>query len=95
MTVLCYLKVNTEKYMITTVKQGQMLNSCLLVNGVVLTMLFATLYAISTDEGGVYTPYLAHSHALWLVKFPCSTALHFALYPQVSDGMAIMKFANQ
>mgnify|MGYP000709678523 CR=1 FL=1 len=71
-----------------------MLNSCLLVNGVVITMLGASLFAIDTDEGGIYTPYLAHSHALWLVKLPCAVALHFALYPQVSNGMAIMKFAN-
>jgi hypothetical protein len=31
MTMLCYLKSNSKKYMITSVKQSQMLNSCMLV----------------------------------------------------------------
>ena len=81
MTVLCYLKANAEKYMINPKKQSQMLNSCLLVNGVVFTMLGASLYAIITNEAEAYTPYMSHSHALWLVKLPCAVALHFALYP--------------
>lgn len=94
MTVLCYLKVNAKKYMITSVKQSQMLNSCMLVQSVVLSMLFATLYAIRIDEQGAYTPYISQSHALWFVKFACAVALHFALTPQVQAGFAIMKFAN-
>jgi hypothetical protein len=83
MTVLCYLSVNSKKYMITSVKQSQMLNSCMLVQSVVLSMLFATLYAIKIDEQGAYTPIISHSHALWFVKFACATALHFALTPQI------------
>jgi hypothetical protein len=57
-------------------------------------MLFATLYAISIDEQGAYTPYISHSHALWFVKLACAVALHLALTPQVQAGFSIMKFSN-
>ena len=60
-----------------------MLNSAMLVQSVVLSMLFATLYAIMINEQGYYTPYISQSHALWLVKLACAVALHFALTPQV------------
>jgi hypothetical protein len=94
LTVLCYLKVNTEKYMINPTKHSQMLNSCLLVNSIVITMLGTSLYGIFTNEGGFYTPFIPETHALWFVKFPCAIALHFCLTPHISCGMAIMKFAN-
>jgi hypothetical protein len=71
-----------------------MLNSCLLVNSIVVTMLGASLYGIITNEGGFYTPFIPETHALWFVKFPCAIALHFCLTPQISCGLAIMKFAN-
>ena len=71
-----------------------MIYSCLLVNIVVIMMLICMLYAIWTDENGDYTPNIAHSYAVWIVKFPCAVALHFFLYPEVANGMAIMKFAN-
>jgi hypothetical protein len=29
-----------------------------------------------------------------LVKFPCALALHLYLYPEVENGMVIMKFTN-
>lgn len=32
---------------------------------------------------------------MFFVKFPCTLALHFVLYPEVANGMNIMKFANQ
>lgn len=37
----------------------------------------------------------AHSFQLFLIKIPCVIALHFHLSPEVENGMAIMKFANQ
>lgn len=52
-------------------------------------------FAIYTNDGGEYTPNIAHTFAVFLVKFPCTIALHFVLYPEVAKGMAIMKFANQ
>ena len=94
MTMLCYLKANKEKYIIVPHKLGQMLYSCIMVHAVVYLMLFCMLYAISINEEGEYTPNISHNFAVWLVKFPCSVALHFLLYPEVANGMAIMKFAN-
>jgi hypothetical protein len=67
--------------MIPPVKQSQMLNSSMLVQSVVLSMLFATLYAIKINEQDYYTPYISMSHALWLVKLACAVALHLALSP--------------
>lgn len=71
-----------------------MLYSCILVQTVVIIMLVCMLYAMWTDEAGAYTPNIAHSFAVWIVKFPCAIALHFFLYPEVANGMAVMKFAN-
>ena len=31
---------------------------------------------------------------LFLVKFPCSVALHLFLFPEIEKGLAIMKLAN-
>ena len=72
-----------------------MLYSCILVQTVVVAMLVCMLYAMWTNENGDYTPNIAHSYAVWIVKFPCAVALHFFLYPEVANGMNIMKFANQ
>jgi hypothetical protein len=46
------------------------------------------------NEDGEYTPLIAHSFPVWVIKMPCSYALHFMLYPEVANGMAIMKFTN-
>ena len=71
-----------------------MLYSCLMVQVVVLLMLGCTIYAMVIDEDGEYTPHISHNFAVWLVKLSCATALHFLLYPEVANGMAIMKFTN-
>jgi hypothetical protein len=94
MTVLSYLKTNTEKFMITPTKQSQLFYSCLIVHMIVDCLLFAMCYAIYTNEYENYTPNLAHTFAVWFVKFPCTLALHFVLCPEVIAGMNIMKFAN-
>jgi len=52
------------------------------------------LYAIFKNDGNQYVPNIAHSFAVWFVKFPCTLALHFVLYPEVANGMSLMKFAN-
>ena len=57
-------------------------------------MLSCMNYAIVTNENGDYTPSLAHSFAVFYIKFPCAIALHFCLYPEVAKGMNLMKFAN-
>lgn len=77
-----------------------MFYSCLVVNGIVNGLLICMIYAIiindgkDTDIGAQYTPNIAHSFAVWFVKFPCTLALHFVLYPEVANGMNLMKFAN-
>jgi hypothetical protein len=94
MTVLSYLKENEQRWLLKPIKQSQMLFSAVFVQLVVIIMLCCMLFAIFTDEAGEYTPNIAHSYAVWIVKFPCAIALHFYLYPEVSNGMNVMKFAN-
>ena len=36
----------------------------------------------------------ARSYAVFIVKFPSAICLHFVLYPEVMQGMNIMKYAN-
>jgi hypothetical protein len=91
MTVLCYLKTNTEKYLIHKSKQAQMLYSCLIVYAIVDALLFCMIYELYTSDVDTAT---AHSFAVWFVKFPCTLALHFVLYPEVANGMNLMKFCN-
>ena len=93
-TVLCFTQKNTDEYLITPQKQSQNFYAALLVAGVVISMLSCMNYAIVTNENGDYTPSLAHSFAVFYIKFPCAIALHFCLYPEVAKGMNLMKFAN-
>lgn len=57
-------------------------------------MLSCMLYAVMTDEGGNYnsTP-TAQNWPLFGCKFLSAIALHFMLYPEVADGMTLMKFS--
>lgn len=71
-----------------------MFYSCMIVFAVVDSLLFCMFYAIWSNEGDQYTPNIAHSFAVWFVKFPCTLALHFVLCPEVTAGMNLMKFAN-
>lgn len=80
--------------MINPIKRSQMFYSCLLVNSIVVTMLLANLYGMYTNEGGNYASFIPDTHTLWFIKFPCCVALHFSLTPQISNGLAVMKFAN-
>jgi len=94
MTVLCYLKENKEKYLIHESKQAQMFYSCLLVYAMVNSFLACIYYEIVSNSDGEYDPNIAKNFGVWFVKFPCVLALHFVLYPEVANGMNIMKFAN-
>lgn len=71
-----------------------MLFSCLIVYAIVDALLFCMLFAIATNENCDYTPNIAHNFAVFFVKFPCTLALHFVLYPEVANGMNLMKFCN-
>mmetsp|Transcript_11642 Transcript_11642/g.17667 ORF Transcript_11642/g.17667 Transcript_11642/m.17667 type:complete len:211 (-) Transcript_11642:29-661(-) len=71
-----------------------MLYSSIFVAMVVLSMLGSMLWAIMTNENNDYEATLAHSYTVFFLKFPCSVALHFVLYPEVAKGMNLMKFAN-
>lgn len=51
-------------------------------------------YAIMINENEDYTMGRPESFHLWLVKFPCAMALHLLLYPEVFNGLALMKFTN-
>ena len=92
MTVLCYLKSNKDKLMLTqTVLAHNCFNSLMLVlwqNVMLSCMLYSMLYG----EHGL-RPF-SDSYAVFLVKFPCAICLHLVLYPEVHQGMKIMKFAN-
>jgi hypothetical protein len=50
--------------------------------------------ALVTNEDNAYSPTVAHSFAVFVVKIPCTIALHLVLFPEVANGMVIMKFAN-
>ena len=54
-----------------------------------LTLSFMELY--ETSETNHTIP---DSLIVLLVKFPAGIALHLVLYPEVEQGMSLMKFAN-
>ena len=56
-----------------------MLNSVIICNLVVLSMLGCMLYAVRTDEGGQFRPEPGSNFGLFYIKFPSCLALHIAL----------------
>lgn len=96
LTVLCHLKENAEKYFIHNDILAQKVFSCLIVYGIMNSLLICMYYAMLYDEHEhkEYDPNYALSFPVWFVKFPCCLALHFVLYPEVATGMSIMKFSN-
>lgn len=50
------------------------------------------LYSMTTQYAGQY--HFASSYTVFIVKFPSAVCLHFVLYPEVMQGMNIMKYAN-
>ena len=90
MTVLCYLKENVNKMKLTeTVLAHNCFNSLMLIFWQNL-MLTCMLYSMMQEEIRNFS----ESYAVYLVKFPCAICLHLVLYPEVMQGMKIMKFAN-
>lgn len=55
-------------------------------------MLTCMLYSMLYDHNGYYP--FASSYTVFIVKFPSAVCLHFVLYPEVMQGMNIMKYAN-
>lgn len=94
LTVLCYLKKNIDKLMIVPAKRAQMMWSALTAQFMVIVMLVCMYEALLMNEQGHYTPIVSGNIWLFLVKFPTMFALHFLLTPEVTNGMAIMKYAN-
>lgn len=48
---------------------------------------------VTNEEKSDYA--FSHTFTVFFIKVPCSIALHLLLYPEVSIGMQVMKFANQ
>jgi hypothetical protein len=97
MVAFSYLKQNTDKYLISPAKHSQILYSCLITHFITDCLLICMLYELKTEyetEGSLYSPNFSGSFPVFFVKFPCCLALHFVLCPEVSNGMNIMKFAN-
>lgn len=83
LTVICYLKDTTKKFMLLPSKQSQLLYSSLVIALVQVAMMVCLMYAISTNENDEYGSELSHSFALFYVKFHCAIALHLFHYPEV------------
>mmetsp|Transcript_12165 Transcript_12165/g.20504 ORF Transcript_12165/g.20504 Transcript_12165/m.20504 type:complete len:137 (-) Transcript_12165:403-813(-) len=92
MTVLCYLKENQERLLLTTQKMSHNFSNLLIIFGVQILMVTCMLVEIvNKDEfSNIFIP----QRTLLMVKLPCAIALHLHLYPEVHKGMVIMKFAN-
>ena len=60
---------------------------------ITIGMLGCELWAFVYNEHKAYETILAQNWPLWGCKFLSCIALHFMLYPEVSDGMTIMKFS--
>ena len=60
---------------------------------VTLGMLLCMVYAVAMNEGGNYVTIVPQNWPLWGCKFLSAIALHFMLYPEVADGMTLMKFS--
>ena len=89
LTVLCYLKQNMDKYLITPTKQSQNLHTAIMVMSCQIIMIVCIQSQLSE-----FSLDFAPDFYVLLVKFPCSIALHLFLHPEVRKGLIIMKFAN-
>jgi len=71
-----------------------MLYSTCVVQGVVFIMLTCMSFGLYVNESGMsYT--FARNFSVFFVKLPCTIALHFLLYPEVANGLSVMKYSNQ
>lgn len=92
--VLCHLEENCKKYHISSRKRSELLGQLFLVQIFVSVILICQTYAQIFGEDGNLIIYADSNFALTLVKFPCTVALHFALTPEVTNALKLMKFAT-
>jgi hypothetical protein len=90
---MAYYRRNVKKFAITAAKRSQLFFSCVFSQMITCGMLGCMLWAMSTHEGNNYYPRTSQTWALFGCKFLSAIALHFMLYPEVADGMTVMKFA--
>lgn len=95
LAVVSYLKENIDHLYLVPAKRAQIFWAALSAQFMVLVMLLCMYQALLMNEHGDYTPIVSGNFWLFLVKFPTMYALHFLLTPEVTNGMAIMKYANQ
>lgn len=93
LTVMCYLKDNTKKFLITPAKQSQMLHTVIMIMSCQIIMIACIQSQFLGPDAIFHFGFVANFYVL-LVKFPCSIALHLYLHPEVSKGLVIMKYAN-
>ena len=94
MTVLCYTIKAQKDFVIGPETQSHNLFNCLMIFAVQLTMLTCMLYSLVFNQDGESSLHFAKDFSVLLVKLPCAIALHLCLYPEVMEGMVIMKYAN-
>ena len=71
-----------------------MLYTTCVVQFVVFIMLTCMSFGLYVNESGMsYT--FARNFSVFFVKLPCTIALHFLLYPEVPNGLSVMKYSNQ
>ena len=90
---MSFYKRKAQRFSITASKRSQLFFSCIFSQLITLGMLLCMVYAVAENEGGNYKTILAQNWPLFGCKFLSAIALHFMLYPEVSDGMTIMKFS--
>ena len=91
---MSYYKGNVKKFAITAAKRSHLFFSCVFSQMITCGMLGCMLKAMLTHEGGNYYARTSQTWALFGCKFLSAVALHFMLYPEVADGMTIMRFAT-
>jgi hypothetical protein len=90
---MSFYKRKAERYSITSGKRSQLFFSCIFSQMITCGMLCCMLWAVVTNESGSYYTSTAKNWPLFGCKFLSAIALHFMLYPEVADGMTIMKFS--
>jgi len=95
--MMCFMKKNAEKYCLTKSTNSRNIFNTFLVFGiqvVMLTCTFSNLYKDENGDGEADSSKFYLNFEVLVVKFPCAVALHLYLYPEVMNGMNIMKFTN-
>lgn len=92
MAVLTMIKSNQQKLLLPSKVIGKQIFNSLMLFFLQNCMLSCMLYSMTTRYADNF--HFASSYAVYIVKFPSAVCLHFVLYPEVMQGMNIMKYAN-